>query len=186
MTDAMQPDPLKLADWFEDRTNRDGLFAIKPAERAFIARVLREFGAKPAEVAADVGERVARAIAATQVADLIFLCPGKTFRSLFTRDVTRPLLPRLADAALSALRPGDVVPAGVVVPREPEITEELVGEMLNVFAEADPEDVKNLGHLAWAMGCSNGLIDSYMARGRLALAAVARRLAAIQEPPHAD
>lgn len=70
-----------------------------------------------APASGDVRERVLEAIAATQVADLIFLCPGKTFRSLFTRDVTRPLLPRLADAALSALRPGDVVPAGVVTER---------------------------------------------------------------------
>ncbi len=178
-------DPLKLADEIERGELDVGFFDdfhdFCPNEAAtkLIVHALRELGAKPAEVADDVRERVAKAIARASWIDTHG--PDEPVPDDVWED-----FPDEAAAALRVLRPGDVVPAGVVVPREPEITEELVGEMLNVFAEADPEDVKNLGHLAWAMGCSNGLIDSYMARGRLALAAVARRLAAIPEPPHAD
>lgn len=108
----MQLDPLKLADRVAAWTLRSDISPsmVSTPEIDLIVRALRELGAKPVEVAVDVGERVAKVIARVSWID--------------THGLDESVLDHVwedfldeAVAALRALRPGDVVPAGVVTER---------------------------------------------------------------------
>jgi hypothetical protein len=91
---------------------------VSTPEIDLIVHALRELGAKPAEAAAGVGERLARAMASVGGND-----PDRLVWHRVAGGVSEPWgsawqaeLPA-ATAALRALRPGDVVPAGVVTER---------------------------------------------------------------------
>lgn len=113
-------DPLKLADRVAAWTLRSDISPsmVSTPEIDLIVHALRELGAKPAEAAAGVGERLARAMASVDGND-----PDRLVWHRVAGGVSEPWgsawqaeLPA-ATAALRALRPGDVVPAGVVTER---------------------------------------------------------------------
>ena len=140
MTDTSASALLKLAARLAADDDPDGIIAADPdAVDKFLAstdtlfsdidRTLRALAAERAQPPADVVERVARIIDRTH--SVIVFSDGSR-----APVPPQPWAMEQATAALSALRPGDEVPAGVVVPRE--MTEEMIEAAFAVRARLEP------------------------------------------------
>ena len=135
MTDTSASALLKLAARLAADDDPDGIIAADPdAVDKFLAstdtlfsdidRTLRALAAERTAAAPDVVERVARALLDVYYHRFTAQNPDTEVRLDAWWSTCRQDLVDDAAAALAALRPGDEVPAGVVVPRE--MTEEMI------------------------------------------------------------